>query len=48
MQGQMTVNAASNGLLQRLQHFQSIFRAADASGDGSLDQEEFLRAFRSA
>lgn len=34
-------------LLQRLQHFRSLFTTADASGDGSLDEGEFLDAFRS-
>jgi hypothetical protein len=46
MQHLSTLNAASISLLQRLQHFQAIFRAADASGNGSLDEEEFRSAFK--
>lgn len=45
MQGQRTINTASKGLLQRLQNFQCIFQHADASGDGSLDEDEFIAAF---
>jgi hypothetical protein len=42
-----TQGASCSVLLQRLQHFQSLFTTADASGDGSLDEGEFLDAFRS-
>jgi Ca2+-binding EF-hand superfamily protein len=45
MQGPTTLNAASKGQLQRFQNFQSIFQCADASGDGSLDVDEFIAAF---
>ena len=46
MQGHKTLNAASIATLQRLRHFQGIFKAADVSGDGSLDEDEFVAAFK--
>lgn len=48
MQAQGSAHGSSCGLLlQRLQHFQSLFSTADASGDGSLDEDKFLNAFKS-
>lgn len=41
-----TLNAASRALLERLQHIQTVFTRADVSGSGSLDEGEFLAAFK--
>lgn len=43
-----SLSAASQDLLERLQQFQATFEAADVNGSGSLDEEEFLAAFRGA
>lgn len=46
MQGHKTLHSASVSLLQRLQHLQGVFQAADVNGTGNLDESDFLAAFK--